>query len=257
MPGQDDSAQNAPEKAARLRRELERVAFARPGSSEDAAAAQAALRQLIAADESAAGARAAVEPTISGVSERGLSRPESSTMLTTDVQEADDEDGEPGEPAIRKRRSLIPLVIVIGIVVGLGVGLIATRATPNLFPAATLAAQHPNASPNRTSGDATNALAELESPQTPRDVFPNADFARSLHVRGTSVHRILETSGGQTLWVARSPSDICLMISLSDSKSNIDAGASCVSIARFSKDGVTLGDGNSQWSWNGSTFVTN
>jgi hypothetical protein len=269
MPIQDAAAEPetpqeaAPENATQLRSELERVAFARPGSAEGAAAAEAALRRLVAADQSAANVR-----VVASVESAGSTGSAASAALAEPVATGSAEPGAEAEPvgdededaAVRLtlgRRSLVPLLIVIGIVVGLGVGLVVTGATPGLFPAATVAVPGPSASSPHVPGSTTNALAELASRQTPRDVFPNADFAKSLHLESTSVHRILETAGGQTLWVARSPQKICLMISLADSKSNIDAGASCVSIARFSANGITLGEGDNQWSWNGSTFATN
>jgi hypothetical protein len=235
-----------------LRRELERVAFARPKTKAGAAAAQRALRKLVAADEVERLARVASKPV--AIIAPDPVRPIQPIDLADPLEPVfHDDDAQPPTP---RRRTLIPLVVAIGLVVGLGVGVLTVRGSPALFSASkagSSTAKH-SATPNRWN--ATNALAQLGAPQTSRDVFPIRNFASSLDLETGSIHRILETSDGLTLWIGRSPEDICMMFTDPNPASGVDAGSSCASITAFPDSGLHLEFDRDLWTWDGTSFTT-
>jgi hypothetical protein len=227
------------------RRELERIAFSRPRTTQDAEAAQEALRRLAARDAAATAAR---EP------ERVLSQPiPTPTWPTAESGAPFDE----GEQPVQRRRSLIPLLIVVGLVLGIGAGVLVARGSPSILSGAPTPTGVATPSPRvPTLGNATRALAELASPQTADDVFPAGSFADSLDLEKTSIHRILTTTDGISLWIGRSPQDICMIYSGVPAPLGSSSGATCASILEFGDTGLSLQFGRDQWNWDGTSFTT-
>jgi hypothetical protein len=236
------------EDARPTRAALERVAFGRAQTPAEVAAAHDALRRLVEADAAkAAAARAAAE--LAAVPE----------IVDVDYGPAPSEP----EPA-RRRRSLVPLLVVVGLLAGAVIGIVATR--PELVPTT----PGSGASTSPTPAPTPNAAAALKSllvPQTKADKgYPFlADSGRGALQRGSgraalqpaSVHRITTAPDGAVLWVGRSDTGICMMWSRTDATDSGIAGATtCDSPGDFEKDGLTLSDGTDTWSWNGIYFTT-
>ena len=220
------------------RRELERIAFSRPGTPDEAAAAQAAQRKLAAQSPTPR------QPTVP----EPVEGPPPSTF---------DYDEDLPTPAKPIRRTLIPLLVIIGLGLGLTGGILVAHVSPSILSAAPSAT--PTAKPTRSPGplpDATRALAELSSPQLPTDVFPIPAFGKSLNLEKTSIHRILTTEDNVTLWIGRSPQDICMMYTGGEGPYEPDAAASCASIFEFGDSGLTLHFDRDTWTWDGTSFTT-
>jgi hypothetical protein len=220
------------------RRELERLAYAKPTTDVEAAAAADALRRLVADDAAHRAELEAIEP-------EAAPEPAESRVTLTD----------PPEVAPTRRRTLLPLIVAVGLLVGLGVGILVARGPTNLFGSAAT----PSATPSTHApilGGTTNALAELARPRTSADVFPVPNFATELNLEDSSIHRILTTGDGITLWVARTPDAICMMFTGHDIGLESDAGSTCASLFEFSDTGLTLTFGRDKWVWDGSSFTT-
>ncbi len=256
MPDHDDEA---PADETSERRELERIAFARPETSADAEAADEALRELVAQDEVAAAAAAAAAALVSTVPPE----PEQAKDETSDPH--DDElaavSGAATPTATRRRRSLVPLLVLAGLAVGVGVGVLfahagSVAASPEPNPSTGVVTDFGFTPIGPQFASASSALAELRSKQTAADVFPLPSFTTTLDIEPKSIHRILTTGDGLTLWTGRTSEDICLLFTGTDATSRLDAGSNCATPSEFGTDGLTLSDGRDQWSWNGVAFTT-
>jgi hypothetical protein len=234
------------------RAELERIAFARPRDAAESEAAAEALGEIAAADAAvAAAARAA----------RLASLPQPAAPMPTPVVSTDPEWTDDLAEHLPRRRSLVPLLIVIGLVVGLGAGVLASRGSTSIFSASAPPSPTPSASSGPiTSANALNAIAQLGAPQTSQDVFPLQGFATSLDIEKKSVHRILITDDGLTLWIARSPEDICMLFTASAASATgdtlPDAGSTCATPFEFGSSGLSLQYGRDSWYWDGNSFTT-
>jgi hypothetical protein len=221
------------------RAELERVAFGRAETPAEVAAAQSALRRLVHSDAAAAAAaRAAAQP---------VAEPEVVDVALVPVGE---------EPASRpRRRTLIPLLVVVGLFAGAAVGVLATRpeATTTTPGASATTTPTPTPTPN-----AVLALKSLLAPQTKADKdYPFLVASGHGAIQPASVHRIMTAPDGAVLWVGRSDTGVCMMWSRPDKTDDGIAGAStCAAPAEFDSSGLTLSDGPNSWTWNGIDFTT-
>lgn len=254
-----------PADQADSRRELEKVAFARPGSPADEAAAADALRELVAMDEAAL----PIDPPVvdEAVSPEVPVRqgPDSSADPPMDPAAASETPGDAAKPeASRRRRSLVPLIVLAGLAVGVASGLGFARAAPTVL-ASPISTPAPATGVESSFGftpigpqyaSASAATAALKAKQSAADVFPLPSFTKTLDVEPASIHRILTTNDGLTLWIGRTSEDICLLFSGPDATSSLDAGSNCATPSEFGTDGLTLSDGKDQWSWNGVDFTT-
>jgi hypothetical protein len=219
------------------RAELERIAFGRAETPAQITAAQDALRRLVEEDAAAAPAAGPAEiPEV--VPEPGV--PE-------DLYEAP-------FPA-RRRRTLVPLIIVVGLFAGAVIGILVAR------PGATTPIGGFASSGTSTPVSDANAAAALKSllvPQTKADKgFPLPEGSGPFPIQPASVHRILTASDGTTLWTGRSDTDICLMSTRQDSTNGSIGGAvACATPSQFALSGLTLSDGADGWTWNGIGFTT-
>ena len=234
----------ATDDGAPARDALERIAFARAETPEEIAAAQDALKQLVALDAAADVPDAASIPDseaeIDPVTEMHESAP------------AIDEEDE--DRPVRRPRSLIPLLLVIGLFVGAVAGVLIAHLQDS--PSTTIGSA-PTATPTPHRGDASAALQSLLVLQTTPDLkFPLKSYAATLNIQPTSVHRIMNISDGATLWAARTDTDICLLWSEPSTGTDQLGGASCATPAAFDISGLTLSEGSVTWSWDGTTFTT-
>jgi hypothetical protein len=238
-----DDTEVGPDHSEPDRRELERIAFSRPRTTQDAAAAEEALRRLVAADEGAAAA-----------AERVLSQP--TPLLAAPAADPEPPFDNDEQPA-QRRSSLIPLFIGVGLVLGIVAGVLVAKGSPSTLSGAGPPTLVATPSPRtQTLGNVTKALAELRSPQTAQDVFPAGSFADSLDLEKTSIHRVLTTKDGVSLWIGRSPQDICMIYFGNQTPLGSNSAATCASISEFGDTALSLHFGRDQWSWNGTTFTT-
>jgi hypothetical protein len=234
------------------RRDLERIAYSRPGPEHDADAAADALRRLLADQDATTPAK---------TSKRRPAKPKIVAAPPAPAREPapdfDFDDDESFEPAAPRARSILPLLLVIGLVIGAGAGIAVAKSVPSILPVASVATAVPKAKAHPvTPNGTTEALAELSSPQTATDKFPEGGFAASLDLETNSVHRIVTTPDGVTLWIARSHSDICMLYTTAETPLGSDSAATCESVAKFGKDGLHLQFDSVSWSWHGGAFET-
>jgi hypothetical protein len=246
----------SPALSARTRAHLERLAYARPATRHGEVAAENALRRLVEADEAAAIATRPATPVL---------MPKEGVHPTSLVESMAVEEPPPGKPiALRSRRPRTPLVVAVCLVIGLAAGIVAARATPTLFSAAPTATPDPTGtlftafapqalSVTEGSGDMQAATTALDASQTPGDVLPVEAQASRLGILPASVHRVLTTADGLTLWIARSSGDICLIYT--GGTGQLGGAANCLSPSEFTQTGVTLQAGPELWSWNGASFT--
>jgi hypothetical protein len=228
------------------RRSLERTAFGKPASGADVAAAQDALRELVAQDEATASAdvpRLATAPAAPAPA----AEPEHQVEETVD-------------PPVRRR--LFPLIAVVGFIAVFGVGFWLGRVAPTKpthvpNPSGSLFAEFaPSTTFQRVStASSKSALAELAKPQTPADVLGRPDLTNTLGIETTSVHRILQVQGGLTLWTGRTTSAICLIFT-GGSPASVGIGASCATPKEFDQSGLEIQENGYAWTWDGTTFGT-
>jgi hypothetical protein len=232
------------------RAELERVAFGRASSPSEIAAARDALEQLVADDAASAGAG----PTWTS----GLVSEAEPPAIAADPFDSDEQTGVSSDetPADgRHRRSFAPLVLIAGLVVGAGIGALITHGQDAVSDSGTAGSISTSARPSAAS--ASSARKSLDVPQTAADkTFPLPDYSTTLDILPTSVHRILTSSNGATLWTGRSKTDVCLMWTTPPAGHAADGGISCATPEAFANGGLTISAGHTTWTWDGVTFTT-
>jgi hypothetical protein len=219
------------------RAQLERVAFGRAETPAEIAAAQDALRRLVEADA----ALAAVE--------REVAMPEV-------VPEPPVHDDVPDvEIPARRRKTLVPLLLVVGLFAGAAIGILVTR--PQSTPSIVADAGSSTPTPTPTA-NAAAALKSLLVPQTEADKgYPLPGSTSPFAIQPASVHRILTSPDGTTLWTGRSDTGICLMWSRDDATNGgIAAESTCAAPSEFAKSGLTVSERGYAWTWNGIVFTT-
>jgi hypothetical protein len=219
------------------RRELERTAFGRAETPDEIAAAQDALRRLV--DEDAAAAAAA--------------RP-SDEVETAGPSAASEDVPEHRSPPLR-RRTLVPLLVVVGLFAGAVVGILLSH--PESTPAPLAGAESVTPSPAPTPNPAA-ALKSLLVSQTKADKgYPLPEGSGPFPIQPASVHRIMTASDGATLWTGRSDTGICLMSTRNDAANGSTGGTiTCATPSEFAVHGLTLAEGTNLWTWNGVAFTT-
>jgi hypothetical protein len=144
---------------------------------------------------------------------------------------------------------------VVGLFAGAVIGILVTRPeqTTPIGGAAVSGTPTPASTAN-----AAAALKSLVAPQTKADKgFPLPAYSGTAPIQPASVHRILTSSDGATLWIGRSDTDICLMWSRHDpTDGNIEGGETCSTPTQFATQGLTLSEGSNGWTWNGIAFTT-
>jgi hypothetical protein len=216
---------------------LERVAFGRAETPAEVAAAQDALRQLVETDvASVTAARPVEDPVI---------------VPEPAIPESSHEDQFP----TRRRRTLVPVLVIVGLFAGAVIGLLAARTESAPPTGAAAASSTPTAEP---TPDAAAALKSLLVPQTKADkAFPLPISSGPSTIQSASIHRILTAADGATLWVGRSDTGVCLMWSgAHPTDGGIAGGVDCEAPSVFAKRGLTLSEGAYAWSWNGIAFTT-
>jgi hypothetical protein len=218
------------------RAELERIAFGRAESAAEIAAAQDALRRLVEAD--AAAAPTAAPADVPAVAPDPAAR------------ENLDEDPLPRP----RRRTLVPLLVVVGLFACAVVGVLVTHpASTSSIGAAASGTPTPLATAN-----AAAALKSLLVSQTRADKeYPLPEGSGANPIQPASVHRILTAPDGTTLWTGRSETDICLMSTRHlSSNGSIGGTITCATPGEFARSGLSLSDGANSWTWNGIQFTT-
>ncbi|HEX4441935.1 MAG TPA: hypothetical protein VHZ81_00045 [Galbitalea sp.] len=171
-------------------------------------------------------------------------------------------------------RSYAIAALIVSLVIGLIGGIVVVRESPALFaaPAAGKSGvpgtvEGPTPSPSRsldpfafppTPPKVIAALHALGTTRTSLDNFPAPTFLTATAVDASTVHRILTTDDGSTLWIGRTADRLCLLFSSVNPSptQGIYAGSSCATPADFAQDGLTLQEGNDRWTWNGERFTT-
>jgi hypothetical protein len=222
------------------RAQLERVAFGRAETPAEIAAAQDALRRLVETDA----ASVAIER------ETAAHEVEPEPDVVDDAHEVET------PVPVRRRRTLVPLLIVVGLFAGAAIGVLVTRSEP-VVPIGSEAAASATPTPAPTP-DPTAAFRLLLVPQTKADkAFPLPISSGPSTIQSASIHRVLSTPDGATLWVGRSDTGICLMWSRAHpTDDGIAGGVTCAAPSAFARHGLTLSDGANTWSWNGIAFTT-
>jgi hypothetical protein len=259
-----DSGEGDPGLTSAQRRELERVAFSRPTTDSQRDAAARALRTLVEADEAAAiaagppPARAARVP----VPVEAASKP---IDAGADVYIPYEPVAESARKTPNWRRALVAVIVLIGLAVGTVIGFAAARSplqspfagsTPTPAHSGVLFTQFvPGAlSKSQAAGNLVDAINALGAARTSRDVFPVPGLSKTLGLRAESVHRVMTTADGETLWIARAEYNICLVYT-SSGRSGA-TGYACATPSGFTKGGISLSSANDEWTWNGDSFTT-
>ncbi|HMH59294.1 MAG TPA: hypothetical protein VK537_08945 [Galbitalea sp.] len=225
------------------RAQLERIAFGRAESPAEIAEAQDALRRLVEADA----ASVAVE--------REREREREVTMPEVTPGPAIHEDLPDVKVPAPRRKTLVPVIVVVGLFAGAAIGVLVAHpaASPSIgaAPASSTPAPAPTA-------DAAAALKSLLVPQTEADKeYPLPGSTTPFAIQPASVHRILTSPDGTTLWTGRSDTGICLMWSRDDTTNGgISAESTCATPSEFAKSGLTLSERGYAWTWNGILFTT-
>jgi hypothetical protein len=248
---------------AAQRRHLERVAFSRPTTARQQDAAARALRQLVEADEAAVrAARAQPVPTEQIPATEPV--PEPIGLGDGGYVPYEAAAGVPRKTPSR-RRTLVAVVVVIGVAVGTAIGFAAARSplqspvggsTPMPTRGGVLFTQFvPGAlSKSQAAGNLVDAINALGAARTSRDVFPVPGLSKTLGLRAESVHRVMTTADGETLWIARAEYNICLVYTSSGSSGT--TGYACATPTGFAKGGISLSSADDEWTWNGDSFTT-
>jgi hypothetical protein len=218
------------------RKELERAAFGRAETPAEIAAARDALRCLVEADAASA------------VLTHPPAAPE--TPPIPPVESRDE-----AEIPTRRRRTLVPLIILIGLFAGAVIGILVTRSEPALSIGggpATSTTPTPEPTP-----DPAAALRSLLVPQTTADKgYPLPEGSGPFPIQPASVHRIMTAADGAILWAARSDTEICLMWTHRSPSDGIEGGMACAAPSEFETTGLSISEGGTNWSWNGIAFTT-
>ena len=226
----------ADDDGAPTRAELERIAYGRAETPAQVAAAQDALRRLVEEDAAS-----------------------TTTITPAEVPEvapapvAPEDQYEDALPV--RRRTLVPLLIVVGLFAGAVIGFLVTRPEPTATIGGATASGIPTPA---STANAAAALKSLVAPQTKADKgFPLPAYSGTAPIQPASVHKILTSSDGATLWIGRSDTDICLMWSRHDpTDGNLEGGVTCSTPQQFATQGLTLSEGSNGWTWNGIAFTT-
>jgi hypothetical protein len=225
------------EKTAPSRSELERIAFGRAQTPDEIAAAESALKLLVADDEAHAAAAQAVATTPEP--EQPVVEPETSDAAL---------DTRASRP---RPRSVVPLVVAVGLLAALILGVVLSHqavGTPT-------SARHSGTA--TVSADAAAALKSLLVTQTAADKsYPLPGYSAEMSIQPASIHRILTSSDGATLWTGRTDNDLCLMWTGTDPTATIGAGIACAAPRAFDAGGLRLTEGITSWTWNGTAFTT-
>jgi hypothetical protein len=228
------------------RAQLERTAFGRADTPAEIAAAEEALEQLVALDATLAAARLAAASPVSETVPAGPG----------DAPVDDGPVAGPVPDAPRRARSLVPLLVLVGLFAGaVGGVLLAHAQGASIDPTtADQAASTPSPAP---TADAGAALKSLLVPQTKADkAFPLQSASTTLDFQPASIHRILTAADGATLWTGRTDTDICLMWTEPTSASDSTGGIGCATPTAFADGGIKLSEGLITWTWNGTAFTT-
>ena len=263
------------------RAQLERIAFGRADTPAEISAAQDALAKLVTQD--AALARAAhaetahVQTARSAPAAAGQAQERFGAGAILQAQTRSPGENESGDldapvrdaalrdesrPSTRsgsqrvRRRSLLPLLVLTGLFAGAVGGVLLARAqATNVEPLpAAAAGSTPTPAPR---ADAGAALASMLVPQSSADKqFPLSGTLTTFDIQPASVHRILTTSDGATLWTGRTDTDICLIWTASGRADGSTGGIGCATPLAFANGGVSVSEGLVTWSWNGTAFTT-
>lgn len=246
------------ENGERDRADLERAAFGRPRNAADVAAASAALRELaretappavVTAIPPAVVPAAPTAPPADRAADHGPARPAANPIAAPAMGTT----GRAGRP----RRRVLPLLFAATLIAGIVIGTVIARSVTS---SATALPDLGSASPHAS---VVQANAWLARPQTKADVFPVHGYAITLGLTTRSIHRILTTTDGTTLWIGRTSAAICLLWTAKPDTAYFDTTAStvtsasaCATPTAFAASGLTLGYQNDVWSWDGSAFST-
>ncbi len=230
------------------RAELERIAYGRAASDEQRAAAQDALERLVERDAEATQSQPTTIPPV---------LPVEPTPPDNDVASVEPDATSTNQPP-RARRSLVPLLIVVGLFVGAAGGVLLAHTQGGSVGAATADATGSTPTPAPTA-DAGAALKSMLVPQTADDKgFPLQTVSSTLDIQPASIHRILTAADGATLWTGRTDTDICLMwtAAAAHQGDSADGGIGCATPTAFANGGLTVSEGLVSWTWNGRSFIT-
>jgi hypothetical protein len=239
-----------PDDGSPTRRELELLAFGPASTPEEVRAAQDALEQLVARD-----AATSATANLAQEAEATEQPAENSTENPVgDEPDVDEPDVDPG--AGHRRRQLAPLLIVVALFVGAGIGVVVERSQSTVGGsiAADAVGRTPTPSP---VANAAAALKSLVVPQTRADTtYPLPNYSTTLDIQPASIHRIMVASNGATLWTGRSDTDICLMWTAPRAGQAVDGGIACATPTAFARGGLTISKGLVSWAWDGEKFTT-
>jgi hypothetical protein len=248
-----------PSDGERTRAELEKAAFGRTSTPDEITAADVALAQLVAGDAAIAAVTSAAVDSVHEVDSVPSSQSADLVGSGESVERpGDDIQNDDVETGSRRRRSLSPLLVIIGVAIGVVVGVFVAHSQDAVSDPDSVNAPGHSPSPAPTA-NATAALKSFLVSQTAADkTFPLLTYATTLDIQPTSVHRILTSSDGVTLWTAHSSTDICLIwtTEATGQAGGATGGASCATPVAFVNGGLTVSAGVESWSWNGRDFTT-
>jgi hypothetical protein len=222
------------------RARLQRIAFGRADSPAQQRAAQDALEELVARDAAVAEAS------------RAMDAPQPEPV----AQEQVEAEVEPSDRPGTRPRSLVALLVVIGLFAGGVAGVLIAHGQSGVVDPISADATGSTPLPVPTA-DAGAALKSLLIPQTKADTqFPLKSAASSLDIQPASIHRIMTNADGATLWTARTGNDICMMWTAPGRADGNDSDFGCATPSAFANGGLRLTEGLTTWTWDGSTFTT-
>jgi hypothetical protein len=232
------------------RAQLERIAFGRATTPLEIEAAQEALERLAAQDAARAEARASAAAPRAGVASAVAGGAADESTAEADIE------AEPREEVPGRRRSLVPLLVVVGLFAGALGGVLLAHAEGTSIDPATADATGSTPTPAPTA-DAGAALKSLLVPQTKADKeFPLQSASTTLDIQPASIHRILTAADGATLWTGRTDTDICLMWTAASRSAQSSGGIGCATPIAFADGGLKLSEGLITWTWDGTNFTT-
>jgi hypothetical protein len=240
---------------------VRKIAFGRPDTGVDEAAAIEARQTLADAEARRAANAAAVDRAIELLrsADRKASEHTTPALLPDSILPAADE---AGPPQPWRRFWILPIVLVaiaIGYVGGVATGSAtepsgAVSASPTIRPAATpeqLTFLTPPPAPPARPGDLVAAGRWFQQPPTPRDQFIQPSMLESMGIDPSNVRLGQVLTPGFSVWVAKKPDgSLCLLGGGADG-----AFGSCVKAEQFAATGIHMGDGSHLVDWDGGPII--
>jgi hypothetical protein len=240
---------------------VRKIAFGRPDTGVDEAAAIEARQTLADAEARRAANAAAVDQAIELLrsADRKPSDPTTPALLPDSTLQAADE---AGSPRPRLRFWVLPIVLVsiaIGYVGGVTTGSagpsVAVSPSPSIRPTVTpepLTFLTPPPAPPVQPGDPVAASRWFQEPPSPRDQFNQPGLLESMGIDPADVRLAQVSTAGFGVWVAKkSDGSLCLLGGGAD-----EAFGSCATVDQFAASGIHIGNGSHLVDWDGRAVTS-